>query len=141
MATNAQTKIFGSALIPAGTYLIADATNSDEVTTINNQEVKYVKLALNLSHFNAEGEPTGKAGSISLNGCWRPRRGSDGQAYQASGTFYTELLKACQGKSFEETAQYITNTFKDKKVKVDYLRYPLANTNGFGNLPIINFVD
>lgn len=141
MATDAKTKIFGSALVPAGTYLIADATNSDEVTTINNQEMKYVKLSLNLSHFNDEGKPTGKAGSISLNGCWRPRRGSDGKAYQAGGTFYTELLKACQGKSFEETAQYITNTFKDKKVKVDYLRYPLADTNGFGNLPIINFVD
>lgn len=133
-------KIFGGSALPAGTYQIVGSDIVEETAKINGEEVKYDCLRILVADPSAPAVQL-KA-YLSLNGCWRPRRGSDGNAYQASGNLFDELLKACSGKTFNETRDYIKSTFigvaGKSKFILTYKQYP-SQSGGFGQVPIANF--
>lgn len=134
------TKIFGGTSVAAGNYFIASAIVTDEVLKIDGQPDKaYDALQLVLKH-----DANGVAGAeceatLSLNGCWRPRRGSDDKRYIASGSFFAQLLAACQGKSFDQTRDYINATFANRRISVNYTEYP-SQSGGFGRVPVVEFL-
>lgn len=134
------TKIFGGTSVPSGNYFISSALISDEVLKIDGEPDKpYKMLQLILKHDN-----NGVAGlecenTLSLNGCWRPRRGSDDKRYQASGSFFTQLLTACQGKSFDATRDFINTSFANRRISVNYQEYP-SQSGGFGRVPMVEFL-
>lgn len=132
-------KIFGGSALPAGTYLIIGSDIVEETAKINNEEVKYDCLRLLVADPAVPGVPL-KA-YLSLNGCWRARRGSDGNPYQASGNLFDDLLKNCSGKTFNETRDYIKANFlvaPRNKFVLAYKQYP-SQSGGFGQVPIANF--
>lgn len=139
--TNASTKVFGGTSVAPGTYHIASAIVTDEILKIEGQVDKpYDCLQLVLKH-----DLNGVAGAecdaaLSLNGCWRPRRGEDGKRYIASGSFFKQLLATCQGKSFDATRDYINATFVNKRISIAYEEYP-SQSGGFGRVPIVEFLD
>lgn len=127
-------KVFGGNAVPAGTYIIAGARIIDAMMNINGEERKYHSLEL---MFTTEAGAE-VAGTLSLNGCWRPRRGEDGKPYQASGSFFTTLLNACTGKVFTDTRNYINASYKGRKVAVNYTDYP-SLSGGYGRVPTVEF--
>lgn len=139
--TTASTKVFGGTNVAPGTYHIASALVSEEVLKIDGQADKpYDCLQLVLKH-----DANGVAGAecdatLSLNGCWRPRRGEDGKRYIASGTFFTSLLATCQGKSFDATRDYINANFVGKRISIAYEEYP-SQHGGFGRVPKVEFLN
>lgn len=137
----ASTKIFGGTNVAPGTYHISSALVSEEVLKIDGQADKpYDCLQLVLKH-----DANGVAGAecdatLSLNGCWRPRRGEDGKRYIASGSFFTSLLSTCQGKSFDVTRDYINANFVGKRITIAYEEYP-SQSGGFGRVPKVEFLN
>jgi hypothetical protein len=133
-------RIFGGSSIPAGTYFIADALITNEKLEITGQPtVEYDLLQVVLREDNngvagAEMEQT-----LHLNGCHRPRRGSDGGRYQASGSFYDGLIKACQGKSFTQTRDWLKANCANKRISLNYTEYP-SQHGGFGRVPKVEFL-
>ena len=138
MARNATTvatsdKTFGGNAVTAGTYLIESARIVENTVTIAGQAERTYD-ALELTFKTEQGAPV--HGTLTLNGCWRPRRGEDGKAYQASGSFFTQVLNACTGKSFTETRDFINQTFANKKVSVNFTDYP-SLSGGYGHVPVV----
>lgn len=139
-STEPCTKVFGGTSVPSGNYFISSALISDEVLKIDGEPDKpYKMLQLVLKH-----EQNGTPGiecenTLSLNGCWRPRRGSDDRRYQASGSFFTQLLNTCQGKSFDATRDFINSTFANRRISVNYQEYP-SQSGGFGRVPVVEFL-
>jgi hypothetical protein len=137
----ASTKTFGGTSVAPGTYHIASAIITEEILKIDGQADKnYDCLQLVLKH-----DVNGVAGAecdatLSLNGCWRPRRGEDGKRYIAEGSFFTSLLATCQGKSFDQTRDYINANFVNKKISVNYEEYP-SQSGGFGRVPKVEFLN
>lgn len=133
-------RTFGGQAIPAGTYFIADAIITNEKLEISGQPtVEYDLLQIVLKEDNngvagAEMEQT-----LHLNGCHRPRRGSDGGRYQASGSFYDGLIKACQGKSFTQTRDWLKANCANKRISLNYTEYP-SQHGGFGRVPKVEFL-
>lgn len=138
--TTASIKIFGGTSVAAGNYFIASALVTDEVLKIDGQPDKaYDALQLVLKH-DANGVAGAECEStLSLNGCWRPRRGSDDKRYIASGSFFAQLLSACQGKSFDQTRDYINATFANRRISINYTEYP-SQSGGFGRVPVVEFL-
>lgn len=139
--TTASTKVFGGTSVAPGTYHIASAIVTEETLKIEGQADKtYDCLQLVLKH-----DQNGVAGAecdatLSLNGCWRPRRGEDGKRYIAAGSFFASLLAACQGKSFDQTRDYINANYTNKKISVAYEEYP-SQSGGFGRVPKVEFLN
>lgn len=132
-------KIFGGSALPAGTYLIIGSDIVEETAKINGEDVKYDCLRILVADPAVPGVPL-KA-YLSLNGCWRARRGSDGNPYQASGNLFDDLLKNCSGKTFNETRDYVKANFlvaPRNKFVLAYKQYP-SQSGGFGQVPIANF--
>lgn len=132
-------KIFGGSALPAGTYQIVGSDIVEETAKINGEEVKYDCLRILVADPAVPGVPL-KA-YLSLNGCWRPRRGSDGNPYQASGNLFDDLLKNCSGKTFNEVRDYVKANFlvaPRNKFVLAYKQYP-SQSGGFGQVPIANF--
>lgn len=133
-------RIFGGSSVPAGTYFVADSIITNEKLEITGQPtVEYDLLQVVLKEDSngtpgAELEPT-----LHLNGCHRPRRGSDGNRYQASGSFYDSLIKACQGKSFTQTRDWIKANYAGKRISLNYTEYP-SQHGGFGRVPKVEFL-
>jgi hypothetical protein len=133
-------RTFGGQAIPAGTYFIADAIITNEKLEISGQPtVEYDLLQIVLKEDNngvagAEMEQT-----LHLNGCHRPRRGSDGGRYQASGSLYDGLIKACQGKSFTQTRDWLKANYANKRISLTYTEYP-SQHGGFGRVPKVEFL-
>lgn len=133
-------RTFGGQAIPAGTYFIADAIITNEKLEITGQPtVEYDLLQVVLKEDN-----NGVAGAeleltLHLNGCHRPRRGSDGNRYQASGSFYDGLIKACQGKSFTQTRDWLKANYANKRISLTYTEYP-SQHGGFGRVPKVEFL-
>lgn len=127
-------KTFGGNAVPAGTYLISGARIVEATMNLNGEERKYDALEL---MFKTEAGVEVN-GTLSLNGCWRPRRGEDGRPYQASGSFFTTLLNACTGKSFTEVRDHINATYQGRKVAVNYTDYP-SLSGGYGRVPTVEF--
>ena len=133
-------RTFGGQAIPAGTYFIADAIITNEKLEISGQPtVEYDLLQIVLKEDN-----NGVAGAeldltLHLNGCHRPRRGSDGGRYQASGSFYDGLIKACQGKSFTQTRDWLKANCANKRISLNYVEYP-SQHGGFGRVPKVEFL-
>lgn len=125
-------KIFGGAALPAGTYHIHSAFCSNDSLEINGKVRQFETLEVRV--FNEQNEVL--RSTLRLNGCWRPRKGADGKAYQASGTFFESLIKKCAGTTFSETRDYINANLTGFQLVLTYERYPSAT--GFGNLPICN---
>ena len=139
-STEPCTKVFGGTSVPSGNYFISSAIISDEVLKIDGEPDKpYKMLQLILKHDNNGTQGTECENTLSLNGCWRPRRGSDDKRYQAKGSFFNDLLKACQGKSFDATRDYINAQFIDKRISVNYEEYP-SQSGGFGRVPVVEFL-
>ena len=126
-------KTFGGSVVPAGNYIIESARIVKNTLTIAGQEERTYD-SLELTFKTEQGLPV--HGTLSLNGCWRPRRGEDGKAYQASGSFFTQVLTACTGKSFAETRDFINQTFANKKVSVNFNDYP-SLSGSFGHVPVV----
>lgn len=134
------TKVFGGTSVPSGNYFISSALISDEVLKIDGEPDKpYKMLQLILKHEQNGAQGAECENTLSLNGCWRPRRGSDDKRYQAKGSFFNDLLKACQGKSFDATRDYINAQFINKRISVNYEEYPSQN-GGFGRVPVVEFL-
>lgn len=133
-------KVFGGTSVPSGNYFISSALISDEVLKIDGEPDKpYKMLQLILKH-EQNGAPGAECeNTLSLNGCWRPRRGSDDKRYQASGSFFVSLLATCQGKSFDATRDYINANFANKRISVNYTEYP-SQSGGFGRVPVVEFL-
>ena len=129
-------KIFGGSALPAGTYQIVGSDIVEETAKINGEEVNYDCLRVLVADPSAPAVQL-KA-YLSLNGCWRARRGSDGNPYQASGNLFDDLLKNCSGKTFNETRDYVKATFLNRKFVLAYKQYP-SQSGGFGQVPIANF--
>lgn len=127
-------KTFGGNAVPAGTYLISGARIVEATMNLNGEERKYDALEL---MFKTEAGVEVN-GTLSLNGCWRPRRGEDGRPYQASGSFFTTLLNACTGKSFTDVRDHINATYQGRKVAVNYTDYP-SLSGGYGRVPTVEF--
>lgn len=125
-------KIFGGAALPAGTYHIHSAFCSNDALELNGKVKKFETLEVRV--FNDQNEVL--RSTLRLNGCWRPRKGADGKAYQASGTFFESLIKKCAGTTFSETRDYINANLTGFQLVLTYEQYPSAT--GFGNLPICN---
>lgn len=128
-------KTFGGNAVPAGTYTIAGARIVEATMNLNGEERKYDALELT---FKTEAGAE-VAGTLSLNGCWRPRRGEDGKPYQASGSFFKSLLDTHTGKLFTEVRDHINATFVGRKVAVNYTDYP-SLSGGYGRVPTVEFV-
>lgn len=128
-------KTFGGNAVPAGTYLIAGSRIVEATMTLNDEERKYDSLEVT---FKTEAGAE-VSGTLSLNGCWRPRRGEDGKPYQASGSFFTELLTVCTGKEFTDVRDHINATYVGRKVAVNYTEYP-SLSGGYGRVPKVEFV-
>lgn len=125
-------KIFGGAALPAGTYHIHSAFCDTDSLELNGKVRKFETIEVRV--FNEQNEVL--RSTLRLNGCWRPRKGADGKAYQASGTFFEKLIKTCAGTTFSETRDFINANLAGFQLVLTYERYPSAT--GFGNLPICN---
>lgn len=136
----ASTKVFGGTSVTPGTYHITSAIVTEETLKIDGQADRvYDCLQLVLKH-----DANGVAGAeceatLSLNGCWRPRRGEDGKRYQASGSLFTSLLASCQGKSFDQTRDFINATYANRRISINYTEYP-SQSGGFGRVPIVELL-
>lgn len=128
-------KVFGGNTVPAGIYIIAGARIVDATMNANGEERKYHSLEI---MFKTEAGAE-VAGTLSLNGCWRPRRGEDGKPYQASGSFFKSLLDTHTGKLFTEVRDHINATYQGRKVAVNYTDYPSLN-GGYGRVPQVEFL-
>jgi hypothetical protein len=130
-------KIFGGSSVPAGTYLIAGAVIEEkDLNIVGQPATKYDSLELKFkTDQGVELEQT-----MSLNGCNRSRRGDDGNAYKASGSFFDTLLASNGGKSFTVTKQFINTNMIGRKVSVTWTLYP-STSGGFGQVPVVNFVN
>ena len=136
----ASTKVFGGTAVQPGTYFIKSAIITDEVLKIPGQaDAPYDCLQVVLMHDNNGAVGAECDATLVLNGCWRPRRGSDDQKYQASGSFFTQLIAACQGKSFDQTRDFINATYPNRRISINYTEYP-SQSGGFGKVPVVEFI-
>lgn len=127
-------KVFGGQALAAGSYFIHSAFVGEDVLKVAGQPDRpYDTLEVRV--FDANGQVM-KA-TLRLNGCWRPRRGSDNNSYQASGSFFEGLLRACTGKSFSETRDYINQKLVGFEIGLSYKDYP-STSGGFGRVPVCN---
>lgn len=134
------TKVFGGTNVVPGTYFIADAIITDEVLQIPGQADSHYDALQVVLKYDQNGTAGAEVEStLILNGCWRPRRGSDDKRYQASGSFFAELLQACQGKGFVETRDFIRGSYKNRRIKLEYIEYP-SQHGGFGRVPKVEFL-
>lgn len=129
----ASNKVFGGTALEAGTYIISKAVVSEDTANIGGTDMTYDALHIEVkTETGVEVEAT-----LSLNGCWRPRRGEDGKKYQASGSFYDQVLGACRGKSFDATRDWINANLVGKKIAVAYTDYP-SQSGGWSRVPVVN---
>lgn len=136
------TKVFGGNAVTAGNYFISRAIVTVETLKIAGQaDTEYDCLQVVLKRDN-NGTPDAVEceATLSLNGCWRPRRGADDKRYQARGSFFTTLLAACQGKSFDQTRDHINATMSNRRISVNYDEYP-SQHGGYGHVPIVEFLN
>lgn len=136
MATTYESdKTFGGSFVSPGSYFISHASITPETAKIDGVEKEYDKLQLHLKHIQDNGTAGGDVETtLSLNGCWRARRGTDGKRYIASGSFYNKLIEACSGKSFSATRDYINANLANKKITLSYDEYP-SQQGGWGRVP------
>lgn len=127
-------KVFGGQALAADSYFIHSAFVGEDVLKVAGQPDRpYDTLEVRV--FDANNQVM-KA-TLRLNGCWRPRRGSDNNSYQASGSFFEGLIKACTGKSFSETRDYINQKLVGFEIGLSYKDYP-STSGGFGRVPVCN---
>ena len=137
MATKESNKVFGGQALAAGSYFIHSAFVGEDVLKVAGQPDRpYDTLEVRV--FDANNQVM-KA-TLRLNGCWRPRRGSDNNSYQASGSFFEGLIKACTGKSFSETRDYINQKLVGFEIGLSYKDYP-STSGGFGRVPVCNVLN
>lgn len=130
-------KVFGGQALAAGSYFIHSAFVGEDVLKIAGQPDRpYDTLEVRV--FDANNQVM-KA-TLRLNGCWRPRRGSDNNSYQAAGSFFEGLIKACTGKSFSETRDYINQKLVGFEIGLSYKDYP-STSGGFGRVPVCNVLN
>ena len=138
--TTPSTKVFGGNSVAAGTYFIADSIITEETLSIQGEaDTVYDSLQVVLKYDQNGAQGAEVDAGLQLNGCWRPRRASDGTRHQASGNFFDELLKACQGKSFDQTRDYIKANFVNKRISIAYKEYP-SQPGGFAKVPVVNLL-
>lgn len=131
-------KKFGGNSLPAGNYVINRSLIVDATMTVDGATRNYDALIVVVN--DEQGVELAQA--LQLNGCWRAHRDAEGKRQQASGSFYDQVLKACAGKSFTETRDYINASLKGKKIAVAYTEYPSASrASGFGYAPKVNFIE
>lgn len=137
MATTKESnKVFGGQALAAGSYFVHSAFVGEDVLKVAGQPDRpYDTLEVRVFDANSQ---VMKA-TLRLNGCWRSRRGSDDKPYQASGSFFEGLIRACMGKSFSETRDYINQKLIGFEIVLSYKDYP-STSGGFGRVPICNIL-
>lgn len=121
-------KRFGGTALPAGEYVIHSAFCYQDVLETQKGPRLYDTLEVRVQ------EPNGRIpqATLRLNGCWRPRKGSDGQAYAAKGNFFEGLKQACTGQTFSEVRNYINSKLIGFKINLSWENYP--SQTGFGQV-------
>lgn len=133
-------KVFGGNLVAPGTYFISDSVITEETLSIQGEpDTTYDSLQVVLKYDQNGAQGNEVDAGLQLNGCWRPRRASDGSRHQASGNFFDELLRACQGKSFDQTRDYIKANYVGRRISIAYQEYP-SQHGGFAKVPVVNFL-
>ena len=134
------TKVFGGNSVAPGTYFISDSIITEETLQIAGEaDTVYDSLQVVLKYDQNGTQGAEVDATLQLNGCWRPRRAADGTRHQASGNFFDLLLQACQGKSFDQTRDYIKANFVNKRISVAYKEYP-SQHGGFAKVPVVNLL-
>jgi hypothetical protein len=128
-------KKIGGNLVAPGRYVINRALISDDVLKQDGQADKpYDTLEVELFHLDANNQLGVQClNNLRLNGCWRARKGSDGQPYSHRGTFYDKFLGATTGKDFTAGRNYINATLRGYAIDVVHHRYP-STTGDFGTV-------
>lgn len=138
--TTPSTKVFGGNSVAAGTYFISDSIITEETLQITGEaDTVYDSLQVVLKYDQNGAPGTEVDATLQLNGCWRPRRAADGTRHQASGNFFEELLRACQGKSFDQTRDHIKANYIGKRINIAYKEYP-SQHGGFAKVPVVNLL-
>ena len=138
--TTPSTKVFGGNSVAPGTYFIADSIITEETLSIQGEpDTVYDSLQVVLKYDQNGAQGAEVDAALQLNGCWRPRRASDGSRHQASGNFFDELLKACQGKSFDQTRDHIKANYVGRRINITYQEYP-SQHGGFAKVPVVNLL-
>lgn len=138
--TTPSNKVFGGNLVAPGTYFISDSIITEETLSIQGEpDTTYDSLQVVLKYDQNGAQGNEVDAGLQLNGCWRPRRASDGSRHQASGNFFDELLRACQGKSFDQTRDYIKANYVGRRISITYQEYP-SQHGGFAKVPVVNFL-
>lgn len=138
--TTPSTKVFGGNSVAPGTYFISDSIITEETLSIQGEpDTTYDSLQVILKYDQNGVQGNEVDAGLQLNGCWRPRRASDGSRHQASGNFFDELLRACQGKSFDQTRDYIKANYVGRRISIAYQEYP-SQHGGFAKVPVVNFL-
>lgn len=134
-------KVFGGNTLPSGVYEISRSFIGEDILKIAGQpDTPYDTLEIEVKVVSDSGQVGGiAAATLRLNGVWRARRDADGNRVQASGSLFEGLIKACQGKSFTETRDFINAKLVGQRFRLDYQEYPSAS-GGFGRVPKANLV-
>lgn len=133
------TKRIGGAKVQPGNYVIHRAYLSTDVLKQEGKEdrpydtLEVVLHALNQGNSLGAECPT----RLRLNGCWRPRKGADGQPHQDCGTFYDKFLQNCRGMDFTAGRDWINNNLRGFVLQVAHDQYP-STTGDFGTTYRIN---
>jgi hypothetical protein len=138
--TTPSNKVFGGNSVAPGTYFISDSIIVEETLSIQGEpDTTYDSLQVVLKYDQNGAQGAEVDTGLQLNGCWRPRRASDGSRHQASGDFFTALLQACQGKSFDQTRDFIKANYVGRRISIAYQEYP-SQHGGFAKVPVVNFL-
>lgn len=121
-------KRFGGTALVAGNYVIHSAFCYQDVLETQKGPRLYDTLEVRVQ------DTSGKIpqATLRLNGCWRPRKGSDGQPYSAKGNFFEGLKNRCTGKTFSEVRDFINQNLVGYKINLSWENYP--SQTGFGQV-------
>lgn len=126
-------KRFGGIALPAGNYFIHSAfCGEDKFQETSGRIRSYDTLEVIV--FDDAGV---SRATLKLNGCHRPRKGTDGKAYPFEGKFFEVLQKNCNLKTYSETRDYINATLAGFEIAVAYTSYP-SQSGGFGQVPKVH---
>lgn len=132
---HSSSKKIGGNLVPPGRYVINRALISEDLIKEQGKEDRaYDTLEVELVHLDANNQITTKClTNLRLNGCWRARKGSDGNPYKAHGSFYDRFLGATTGKDFTTGRDYINNNLRGFALDIKHHQYP-SSSGDFGTV-------
>lgn len=130
---SSSTKRIGGAKVQPGNYVVNRAYISTDIMKRDGQEdLEYDTLEVVLHELNQDRSLGAECPiRLRLNGCWRPRKGADGQPHQDSGTFYDKFLQNCRGMDFTAGRDWINANLRGFALRVTHNQYP-STTGDYG---------